>query len=105
MKQGTNFHLTVTMGINLDLVEKITFLFKQQSGAKLTFTYPSDIASRIDDTNQIKLQWTREETYSFNANEYVMMDSLIELIDSSDNPQTEVVKFSINPTLFEEGDI
>ena len=58
-----------------------------------------------EETNQIKLQWTREETYSFNANEYVMMDSLIELIDSSDNPQTEVVKFSINPTLFEEGDI
>lgn len=105
MKQGTNFHIKVNINMDLDLIETITFLFKAKSGAELTFVYPSKTVTRVDDSNQLKIKWTREQTYMFSSNEYIMMDTFIKLVDCTDNPQTNIVKFYLNPTLFMEEDI
>lgn len=98
MKQGTNFILPVEIDIDLDKVEQIEFVFKQKS-VEHTFTYPSDIAVR--EGNTINLIWTQADTYKFIADK-VEMDTRITLINSPYNPETPIVVFHMDRTLFKE---
>lgn len=98
MKQGTQFALPVEIGMSLDEVSRIEFVFKQKSckgfPAIKTNVWPDD-CTRQEGQNIILIPWTRAETYKF-------MDTRITLRDSTDQPQTEILALKMSPTLFQE---
>lgn len=116
MKQGTNFILPITFDFDLNLVESIDFVFRQSrnpkgqfSGAGILdgihkeFTYPSDVALlSTTESNTIDLYWADVDTYKFNPEEYIYLDSKIHLKDSNVNPETEIIKIKMSPTLFKK---
>lgn len=104
MKQGTNSLMRININYNLDDVKSIRFLFKQNE-KRLEFIYPSDNAVRAVGSNSIFLVWSAEDTYMFSTNSVMKMDTLIKLNDSEENPETKIVTFKMNPTLFEKGDV
>lgn len=98
MKRGLNSVLPVSIGMSLDDVESIRFVFTQ--GAKrLIFDYPSKQAVRRAGENIIDLIWAREQTFAF-AHGPAQMDTLIRLKDAETNPETNIVTVTIAPTLF-----
>lgn len=106
MKQGTKFLLPISIDFDLSLVEKIEFIFRQDKRQNTKkFEFPSSTAV-IDDEDEtlIDLIWTKEDTYIFSPELPLMMDTRIKLIDSDYNPETEIVKLTLNPTLFRQGD-
>lgn len=103
MKQGINLILPVEIEYDLNQVSSIEFMFNQeQTGTRLTFTYPSVNASRKDDSNIILLSWTREQTYKFDPAYHIEMDTRINLLNSLENPETKMVSLQMKRTLFEE---
>ena len=112
MKQGTNFILPVNIEYDLELIEKIEFIFKQSKpGDSLKnsktikkFEYPSDVAVAIGEDNTINLYWNIDDTYLFDVNNLILMDTRIYLKDSEQNPETTTIKIRMNPTLFGQGD-
>ena len=68
MKQGTQFALPVEIGMSLDEVSRIEFVFKQKSckgfPAIKSNVWPDD-CTRQEGQNIILIPWTREETYKF----------------------------------------
>ena len=68
MKQGTQFALPVEIGMSLDEVSRIEFVFKQKSckgfPAIKTNVWPDD-CTRQEGQNIILIPWTRAETYKF----------------------------------------
>ncbi len=120
MKQGTSFILPVWFDYDLSQVKSIDFIFKQpvsknktefssrkiMDGVKKAFSYPSDEATlSITDENTINLHWTQKDTYKFNPEEPVYMDTRLILKNSLNNPATEIVKIDMLPTLFKEGEL
>lgn len=103
MKKLTNACLRVDMGLDLDAVEEIKFLFKQ-GDRKLFFTYPSETAIRDLDTNTVKLFWSIDNTELFKSGT-VHLDTFVRIKDSSLNPQTETAYFEMRPTFFEKEDV
>ncbi len=107
MKQGTQFALPVEIGMSLDEVSRIEFVFKQKSckgcTAIKTNTWPDD-CTRQEGQNIILIPWTRAETYKFLGGEALYMDTRITLRDSTDQPQTEILALKMSPTLFQEAD-
>lgn len=105
MKQGTRFILLVEFDIDLDTVGKIEFVFKQEkrinSAAVKINTYPNDCERK---ENTVLIPWTQEETYKFEPNRMLYMDTRITLKNSSDQPQTEIIPIKMSPTLFQEVD-
>lgn len=101
MKRLTNAVLPVTIGYSLDDVESIRFIFVQGNKKKV-FVYPSEKAERDEDT--ILLYWDRNDTEYF-APGRVEMDTLIKPVDSSYNPETQIVPIKWTRTLFERKDI
>ena len=91
MKQGTQFALPVEIGMDLDDVSRIEFVFKQKNyngfPAIKSNVWPDD-CTRQEGQNIILIPWTREET----------------LRDSTDQPQTEILTLKMSPTLFQEVD-
>lgn len=116
MKQGTNFILPVQIEYDLEQVKSIDFIFKQAAlknkneysirgilkGVEKTFTYPSETATLSEtEENVINLYWTDKDTYIFMPEgEPVYMDTRITLNNSTENPETEIVKIQMLPTLF-----
>lgn len=98
MKRGINCVLPVSIGCDLDTIERIEFLFVQDEH-QLLFSYPSDRAVR--DGDRISLLWTQEETMSFQEGP-VKLDTHIHLIGAVTNPETKIASFKMNPTLFSE---
>ena len=68
MKQGTQFALPVEIGMDLDDVSRIEFVFKQKNyngfPAIKSNVWPDD-CTRQEGQNIILIPWTREETYKF----------------------------------------
>ena len=68
MKQGTQFVLPVEIGMDLDDVSRIEFVFKQKSckvfPAIKSNVWPDD-CTRQAGQNIILIPWTRAETYKF----------------------------------------
>ena len=107
MKQGTQFVLPVEIGLDLDSVSRIEFVFKQRSckgfpSIKIN-TWPDD-CNRQEGQNIILIPWTQAETYKFMGGETLYMDTRIALKDSTDQPQTEILALKMSPTLFQEAD-
>lgn len=118
MKQGTNFILPVSIEYDLSLAESIEFVFKQPkmgannlafspkniiNGIQKVFVYPSAEATlSTTEENVINLHWDIRDTYKFKPEEYIYMDTRITLKDSEQNPETEIVKIKMLPTLFKE---
>lgn len=116
MKQGTNFILPVQIEYDLEQVKSIDFIFKQSAlknkneysirdvlkGVEKTFTYPSETATLSEtEENVINLYWTTKDTYIFMPEgEPIYMDTRITLNNSTENPETEIVKIQMLPTLF-----
>lgn len=116
MKQGTNFILPIQIEYDLEQVKSIDFIFKQSAlknkneysareilkGVEKTFTYPSETATLSEtEENVINLHWTAKDTYIFVPDgEPVYMDTRITLNNSTENPETEIVKIQMLPTLF-----
>lgn len=98
MKRGINSVLPVMVGCDLDTIDRIEFLFVQED-YKLMFSYPSERAVR--EADKINLLWTQEETLAFSEGA-VKLDTHIHLIGSTTNPETKIVTFKMNPTLFDE---
>lgn len=94
MKQGTQFALPVEIGMSLDEVSRIEFVFKQKSckgfPAIKSNVWPDD-CTRQEGQNIILIPWTRAETYKFMGGETLYMDTRITLRDSTDQPQTEIL--------------
>lgn len=107
MKQGTQFALPVEIGMSLDEVSRIEFVFKQKSCKGFPATkanvWPDD-CTRQEGRNIILIPWTRAETYKFMGDEKLYMDTRITLRDSTDQPQTEILTLKMSPTLFKEVD-
>lgn len=103
MKQGTTFYMPIDFGIDLELVKKVEFMFSQDD-VGLKMEYPSERADTIDGSNYILLLWKPEDTYLFDANRRIKMDTRITLKDSIVNPETTVQKIILSETLFREGD-
>ena len=100
MKQGIKFKLPIQIGINLDKVEQIEFIFKQGKTTK-EFIYPSEVAIRRPNDNIVDLSWDSEDTYMFKPT-YMDMDTRIYLKDTDEQPETQIVNLKLNPTLFEK---
>lgn len=119
MKQGTSFILPVWFDYDLSQVTSIDFIFKQpvvknkaefssrriMDGIKKTFSYPSDTATLSEkEENTINLHWTRKDTYKFNPEETVYLDTRLNLKNSLENPETEIIEIKMLPTLFKENE-
>lgn len=105
MKQNTNFILDVKIGMDLDLIESIEFIFKQGENRVKKFVYPSTNAVRGDDEKDIVyLFWKQRDTMVFNTKDIVEMDTRIHVIDSEQNPETPIIPIRLEPTLFGRGD-
>lgn len=76
MKQGTQFVLPVEIGMDLDDVSRIKFVFKQKSckvfPAIKSNVWPDD-CTRQAGQNIILIPWTRAETYKFMGGETLYM--------------------------------
>lgn len=107
MKQGTQFVLPVEIGMDLDDVSRIEFVFKQKNCKGLpaikSNVWPDD-CTRQEGQNIILIPWTRSETYRFLGGETLYMDTRITLRDSADQPQTEILALKMSQTLFREVD-
>lgn len=103
MKQGTNFHLPIHIGMDLDLVSSVQFVFVQVLGSTKrimkTSTYPYE-CERRPGTNIIDIPWTARETYNFAPNSPIRMDTRIILKNCEDQPETCIVNFMLNETMF-----
>ena len=94
MKQGTQFALPVEIGMSLDEVSRIEFVFKQKSckgfPAIKSNVWPDD-CTRQEGQNIILIPWTRAETYKFMGGETLYMDTRITLRDSTDQPEPDLI--------------
>ena len=91
------------IGLDLSNVSKIEFAFAQNIGETplKTATYPNEKATLVVE-NVIGVEWTPEETALFKAGKPFYVDTRITLIDSIYQPETPILKLTMNPTLFEE---
>lgn len=104
MKQLTNNLLKMNFnGIDLTNVSKIEFAFSQEIGkAPLKVAeYPSENTVLIAD-NMIGIAWTQEETALFKGGKHFFADTRITLNDSKYQPETPILRLTMEPTLFEE---
>ena len=100
LKQGINMLMPVEFeGLDLDTVESIDFKLKQWN-AEWEFSYPSDIATRREDTSIVEIKWLEADTWKFKKDQDIYMDTKIHLIGSWQNPKTPIVAFRMDKTLF-----
>lgn len=102
LKRGTKVLLEVEFDYDLTYVREIEFIVKQEfSSNELNFVYPSENAIKIDDGNVIALVFDVADTYKLKDGK-AMLDTRIHLVGSRYNPQTEIVEFDVDRTLFKE---
>ena len=105
MKQRTQnlleFHFK---GLNMDRVEKIEFAFSQRVGESplKVETYPGE-NTILTSSNSVGVFWLAGETELFEAGSSFFADTRITLNDTIFQPETNVVKLTMKPTLFEKG--
>ena len=97
MKQGTSFLLPIQIGTDLDNVQKVEFIL-QQNEKEFSYEYPSDTVIR--EGNSLAIKFTAEDTWNFEPNVPIYIDTRITLKDSEYQPETEIVKVIMNRTLF-----
>ena len=104
MKRVTNTALPVKINYDLNEIKNIKFVFTQGYRRQL-FEYPSEHAIRKnEDENIIILYWSLQQTAMFSA-DTVKMDTFITLKDSDQNPETPIVTFKMNPSLFSTAEV
>lgn len=99
MKKGTKSLLPVSIGVDVDLVSKVEFIFVQGNRSK-EFSYPSSAAYKMDDRT-IGIIWTPADKEKFKA-DAMQMDTRITLKDSPYQPDTTIVPVIMNDTLFKD---
>ena len=113
LKHGISITLPVKFtGIDLDEVLAIEFLFKtecSETGAAVkTALYKSDgtgdAQRRQGAEGIIDVPWSKEDTYKFPSGKDFYMDTRITLMESSENPVTQILSLRMNESLFQEGD-
>lgn len=97
MKRGTRAILSVEIGLDMDNIESIEFIFVQDR-ERLMFNYPSQNAVAAD--GMINLYWTQPQTFMFSSKKPVYMDTHVHVKDSDTNPKTDIVEIEFSPTLF-----
>lgn len=101
MKQKLNQILPVEFGIDLSTVSKIDFIFNQSNRTKWSCSYPSEEAFlSTESENTVSVVFSPETTSYFHPETPIMMDTKITLKSSEYNPQTEIVTFVMDKTLF-----
>ena len=106
MKQGTVHHLKVYFeGLTAANIASIEFVFSQKKDGKPLKTANYTVGAAEPDVELVDglflVPWTREETYLFRRDDTFYMDTRVNMTNSGDNPQTEVVPLQMNATLFE----
>lgn len=103
MKQAINQVLPVEFGdtLSLDDVKRIEFLFKQRTVTR-SVLYPSSECERSE--NVIRIGWTPEQAAAFAPDYDVELDTRITLTGTDIQPETPIVRFKINRSLFKAGD-
>lgn len=100
MKRGIKFLMPIDCGMDIDLIERVEFVFVQ-GNVRREVVFPSDETMKIDDRT-VGVIWTKEQTLAFETVKVVSMDTRITLKDSEFQPETSIERFFINDTLFEE---
>ena len=107
MKQGTQFVLPVEIGMDLDDVSRIEFVFKQKSckgfPAIKSNVWPDD-CTRQEGQNIILIYWAVKKTNNLRGGGTLYIYIRSTLRDSTDQPQTEILALKMSPTLFQEAD-
>ena len=104
MKQGINFRLSVRLEMDIDTVEAVDFIFKNDSpnSDSVEFHYPSSRATLNDVLeNTINLHWSEEETWKFPPEYPVFMDTKIHMHGKDHCPVTPIVRLQMGRTLFD----
>ena len=111
MKQGITFTMPITIeGLDLALVESIEFIFKVRNIKTLPsfktayYSAAGESGDVIFSDNVFYIPWTREETYNVVGGSNFYLDTRIRLVDSDENPETNIVELTMHPTLFNVGE-
>lgn len=89
-------------GITISEVSKIEFAFSQNMGETplKVETYPGGNVVAITDTS-FGVPWSATETELFKAGEPFYADTRITIKENGYQPETDVIKLIMKPTLFE----
>lgn len=99
MKNGIKFALPISIGMNLDLIEKVEFILESKD-ARMEYEHPSD--RTFADGNIINLIFTEPESWTFKAGSRIEIDTRITLKDSEYQPETAIASVTMKRTLFEQ---
>lgn len=105
IKQGVNMNMAIPIDTDLDLVDRIVFITVQDVLHRQMWIYPSANATRVPDTNTVNLVWTWEDTFRYDPEKLIYMDTKIFLKNSTENPPTQKTFFRMDSTLFTEEEI
>ena len=103
MKQLTKNLLKMKFnGIDLADVSKIEFAFSQNinSTPLKVAEYPGDGVIDLDN-NVLGVIWTPEETALFEGGKTFFADTRITMKDTEYQPETPILRLTMNPTLFD----
>ena len=91
-------------GLDITKVAKIEFAFSQFKGEKpkKKAVYPGADTVGLGDS-VVGVIWTPQETTLFEADKYLYADTRITMKDTEYQPETDILKLEMKPTLFEEG--
>lgn len=104
MKQLTKNLLKMKFnGINLADVSKIEFAFSQNinSTPLKVAEYPGDDVIDLDN-NMLGVIWTAKETALFEGGKTFFADTRITMKESTYQPETQIIRLQMTPTLFKE---
>lgn len=102
MKQGNNQIMGIRFKEGLNNVETILFKFVQ-GNRSLTFKFPSEnTAIDREEENVIDLLWTYKDTYMFEADKTIYLDTLVKMKNSNTTPEIPIKELTMSPTLFRQ---
>ena len=109
MKQGLKLLLPVTFdGVAVADISKIEFVFTQEkypsSPILKTSLFGGSGGDVTENDGVFYVPWTVDETYAFRADAPFYMDTRITLTESPYQPPTNIVKLTMNSTLFKQED-
>lgn len=101
MKQGNTFYMPIKIGFDMEMVESVDFCFEQGRARRIVH-YPSDEAK--DSDGQILVKWTPRDTWPFDPDRVIQLDTRISLKESDANPDTDIIPVRLRRTLFRRSD-
>ena len=111
IKAGTCFVLPVTIeDAHFSDIEAIEFLFKQtENGETLKSAYWNKDGEcrdveQIEGENTFLVMFSMDDSYLFQQGEMFFMDTRIHHENSMTNPYTNIVRVTMNNTLFAQGE-